>query len=215
MVFLTSQLNNPTIAITKQNYSEKMVKGSDSQPTKQSDLLQAIIEGFVDGVLILTQAGDWVHANERAGRICHKLCQAQSQNKSQEKLVPQQIWHICQSLIDSRDIFPDQNLIIEDEIDTDDANTFRLRARWFAFEETSQPYILVTMEDRLQSTQNAAFAEIKKFGLTSREAEVWILRRANYSYKEIAAKLYITHNTVKKHLKNIYAKQQEMLWEEE
>lgn len=211
MVFLAPKLNNKTATIERQINSEKMVKGADSQPTKQPSLLQAIIEGFVDGVLILTEGGNWVHSNERALRICHKLCQ----DKSQVNSVPQPIWHICESLIDSRDIFPDQSMIIEDEIDTDDECTFRIRARWFAFEETAQPYILVTMEDRLQSTQNAAVAEIKKFGLTSREAEVWLLRRSNYSYKEIAAKLYITHNTVKKHLKNIYAKQQEMLWEEE
>lgn len=211
MVFLAPKLNNKTATIEKQTYSEKMFKGVDSQPAKQPSLLQAIIEGFVDGVLILTEGGDWVHANERARRICHKLCQ----DKLQVNLVPQPIWHICESLIDSREIFPDQSMIIEDEIDTDDTSAFRIRARWFAFEETAQPYILVTMEDRLQSTQNAAVAEIKKFGLTSREAEVWLLRRSNYSYKEIAAKLYITHNTVKKHLKNIYAKQQEMLWEEE
>lgn len=211
MVFFTPKLNHKTLTIAGQTYSGKMVKEADSQAAKQPALLQAIIEGFVDGVLILTQAGDWVHANDRASRICHKF----RQDKSQINSVPQPIWHICESLIDSRDIFPDQNLIIEDEIDMDDAGAFRIRARWFAFEETAQPYILVTMEDRLQSTKNAAFAEIKKFGLTSREAEVWLLRRANYSYKEIAAKLYITHNTVKKHLKNIYAKQQEMLWDEE
>ncbi|MFB8791597.1 MAG: LuxR C-terminal-related transcriptional regulator [Potamolinea sp.] len=211
MVFLAPKLNDKSATIERQINSEKMVKGADSQAAKQPSLLQAIIEGFVDGVLIVTEGGDWVHSNERARRICHKLCQDTSQVNS----VPKPIWHICESLIDSRDIFPDQSMIIEDEIDTDDCSTFRIRARWFAFEETAQPYILVTMEDRLQSTQNTAVAEIKKFGLTSREAEVWLLRRSNYSYKEIAAKLYITHNTVKKHLKNIYAKQQEMLWEEE
>jgi len=211
MVFLAPKLNDQSATIEREINSEKMVKGTDSQPTKKPSLLQAIIEGFVDGVLIVTEGGDWVHANERARRICHKLCQ----DKSQVNLVPQPIWHICESLIDSRDIFPDQSMIIEEEIDTDDCSAFRIRARWFAFEETAQPYILVTMEDRLQSTQNTAVAEIKKFGLTSREAEVWLLRRSNYSYKEIAAKLYITHNTVKKHLKNIYAKQQEILWEEE
>jgi DNA-binding CsgD family transcriptional regulator len=211
MVFIAPKLNNKTATIERQVISEKMVKGSDSQPAKQPSLLEAIIEGFVDGVLIITERGDWVHGNDRARRICYQL----DQNQSQVNLVPQPIWQICESLIDSREIFPDQSIIIEDEIDADDTSAFRIRARWFAFEETSQPYILVTMEDKLQSTQNAAFAEIKKFNLTSREAEVWLLRRANYSYKEIAAKLYITHNTVKKHLKNIYAKQQEMLWEEE
>ena len=47
-----------------------------------------------------------------------------------------------------------------------------------------------------------------KCNLTSREQEIWSLRRSNYSYKEIAAELHITLNTVKKHLKNIYSKRE-------
>ncbi|NEQ50076.1 MAG: LuxR family transcriptional regulator, partial [Leptolyngbya sp. SIO3F4] len=40
-----------------------------------------------------------------------------------------------------------------------------------------------------------------------READVWILHRIGLSYQEIAARLYIALNTVKKHMKNVYAKQ--------
>jgi DNA-binding CsgD family transcriptional regulator len=74
-------------------------------------------------------------------------------------------------------------------------------------EENAHPYLLVTIEDRNQSTQNLAIADAKKYGLTRRETEIWLLRRANYSYKEIADKLCISINTVKKHLKNIHIKQ--------
>ncbi len=49
-------------------------------------------------------------------------------------------------------------------------------------------------------------ADVQKYGLTSREAAVWFFRQSNYSYKEIANKLFISVNTVKKHMKNIYAK---------
>lgn len=49
-------------------------------------------------------------------------------------------------------------------------------------------------------------ADVQKYGLTCREAEVWFLHRNKYSYKEIADKLFVTINTVKKHMKNIYAK---------
>ncbi len=68
--------------------------------------------------------------------------------------------------------------------------------------------IVVTLEDCNSSSQNIAIADAKKYGLTKREAEVWLLRYANLPYKEIAQHLYITINTVKKHIKNIYAKQQ-------
>jgi DNA-binding CsgD family transcriptional regulator len=87
--------------------------------------------------------------------------------------------------------------------------------RWLDLEKSGNPYLLVTVEDRLQSTQNAALTDVKKYGLTHREAQVWLLRQAKHSYKEIAAQLYITINTVKKHMKNIYAKQQSDIWVQE
>jgi DNA-binding CsgD family transcriptional regulator len=118
-------------------------------------------------------------------------------------------------LIDSRDLFPGQKMIIESEIHTNDLAVFRIRIRWLELDESERPYLLVTIEDRRQSTQNAAIADAKKYGFTPREAQIWLLRRANHSYKEIAAQLYITLNTVKKHMKNIYAKQQANLWVQE
>lgn len=211
MVAFAPELNSKIETFTKQKLSEKQLKMAQSQQAKPPAFLQAIIEGFVDGVLILTEQGGWIHANEYARRICHKL----SQGTSQLNAVPQQIWNVCESLIDSHEVFPEFKMIIESEVDTENSGIFRIRARWLVLDESVRPYLLVTLEDRRQSNHNIAIADAQKYGLTRREAEVWLLRRANYSYKEIAAKLYITHNTVKKHLKNIYAKQQEILWTEE
>lgn len=59
--------------------------------------------------------------------------------------------------------------------------------------------------------RNLAIAQAEHYGLTSREAEVWLLRQANYSCREIAAELYISLNTVKKHMKNIHAKREKVL----
>ncbi|WP_339382310.1 helix-turn-helix transcriptional regulator [Nostoc flagelliforme] len=70
------------------------------------------------------------------------------------------------------------------------------------------PCLLVTIENQYESVKNVALTEVKKFDLTRREAEIWFLYRSNYSYKEIATKLYITINTVKKHMKNIHTKRQ-------
>ena len=67
------------------------------------------------------------------------------------------------------------------------------------------------LEDRKQSVENTANTEVDKYGLTAREADVWFLYRANYTYKEIAAQLHISLNTVKKHMKNIHAKQETVL----
>jgi WD40 repeat protein len=51
----------------------------------------------------------------------------------------------------------------------------------------------------------------QKYNLTSREKEIWSLRRANYSLKEIAEALNISLRTIKKHMENIYAKRQTLL----
>ena len=44
------------------------------------------------------------------------------------------------------------------------------------------------------------------FGLTRRETEVAGFLRSAYSLPEIASRLYISHETVRTHVKNIYAK---------
>jgi len=184
-------------------------KGTTSS-NKQVYLLQAVIESFVDGILILTTQREFLHANGCARRICRQLMQG----TVSDSVIPQEIWRVCQSLIDSSDLYPEEKIFIESEvdIDLDKIVKLRIRARWLQLSTSDRNFLLVTLEDRNQTSQGLALADAKKYGLTDREAEVWLLRRANFSYKEIAAKLYITINTVKKHLKNIYAKQQEMLW---
>jgi DNA-binding CsgD family transcriptional regulator len=171
---------------------------------KQPSLFQAVLEGFIDGILILTDQGEWVHANDCARRICHQL----TTGVSQSDRVPQEIWRACKCLIDSLNLCSDQSVTIEDEITTSKSASYRIRAQWLNLDTIQRPCVLVTLEDRLQSVQNAAIAEGQKYGLTPRETEVWLRYRANYSYKEIASELYITFNTVKKHMKNIYVKQQ-------
>jgi DNA-binding CsgD family transcriptional regulator len=188
------------------------LKQDDIASTKSSNfdsvsLLEAVIESFVDGILILTTDYELVHINEYARRICGEL-QASS-NKYDS--VPEEILHICESLLDSREVFPNENIFMEYEIEKGKTVKLRIRARWLKMENGQSDRILVTLEDCYLSNHNSAIADAKKYGLTEREAQVWLLRRADLSYREIAQRLYITINTVKKHLKNIYAKQQDLV----
>lgn len=169
---------------------------------KPIPLLQAVLEGLIDGILILSEQGECLHANHCAKMICQQL----HLGNTQAGPVPEEIWHVCESLIESRDLFPTQKMIIESEITKSDSVAFRVRVRWLKLEEIKHPCLLVTLEDRYQSIQRMVTTDIHKYGLTPREAEVWSLYRANYSYKEIADELFITLNTVKKHMKNIHAK---------
>jgi DNA-binding CsgD family transcriptional regulator len=187
-----SQLQHNITSIQSSNLSNNQVY-----------LLQAVIESFVDGILILSRNGDLLHANDSARSTCHELSQKSSDT------VPEEIWQICESFIESRQLFPGENIFMEYELENTRIK-LRIRVRWLSRDD-KQKFLLVTLEDFNQSTQSIAIADAKKYGLTHREAEVWLLRRANLSYKEIAEKLFITINTVKKHLKNIYAKQNEII----
>lgn len=171
---------------------------------ERPSLFQAVLEGFIDGILILNDRGEWLHANDCARRICRQL----SQSTAQTNRLPQEIWRACQALIESLKLYPNKAVLIEDEITADQSITYRVRAQWLKLEAAQDACVLVTLEDRQQSIQNLAIAEGQKYGLTPREAEVWLRYRANYSYREIAAELFITQNTVKKHMKNIHAKRQ-------
>lgn len=169
-------------------------------------MLQAVLESL-DGILVLTTAGKWINANRSAKQICQQLQRSQTAAPT----VPVEIWRVCQCLIESRELFPDQQLILCDEIITREALALRIRVRWLELESLEESCLLVTLEDHQQSMQNMAIAEAHKYGLTPGEAKVWTLYRADYSYKKIAETLYITPNTVKKHMKSIHAKRKLVL----
>ena len=171
----------------------------------QEALFRGILESYVDGILILTERGEWVQANDYAHCVCSRLMQPQS--SAQSKRIPQPIWRVCEGLIESQSIESDQPVIIESEIANAQFPALRIRARWFKFNASERPCLLVILEDRRQSTQYLALTEADQYGLTPRESEIWLLRRANRTCKEIADELFISLNTVKKHIKNILAKQ--------
>jgi DNA-binding CsgD family transcriptional regulator len=180
---------------------------------KQPDniLLQGVIESFFDGILVLTEQGELVQANDLARKICEQI----TQGKPQRTPVPEEIWRVCHALIESRSFYHNQPVIIEAEITTDKLTWLWIRTRWLKLSAIKHPCLLVILEDRHQSVQNLAIAEVDKYGLTPREAEVWLLRRRQYAFKEIAIELSISLNTVKKHLKNIHAKRETVLYMEE
>ena len=180
-----------------------------SKPLGQSSnvhLLQTIIDNFTDGILILSDQGDILQANEVACQICAQF----STEQQQPNAVPQEIWFVCQTLIDIGHLYSSRPPMAESEIALE-AGTTRVRAQWLKLPLNQRPCLLVTLEDRNRSIKNLVNTEVNRYCLSSREADVWLLYRANYTYKEIAAELHISINTVKKHLKNINAKQETVL----
>ncbi|WP_040630773.1 helix-turn-helix transcriptional regulator [Fortiea contorta] len=178
----------------------------DCQKSPQTAFLQAVIESLEDGILIVNDEGKLIHANASARLICAQLNQ-----ENQASLVPTIIWELCQALTDNQNSPSEHLSMISDEIVLNQSTIFRVRARLVKLEEFSIPYFLITIENRYESMKNTAIAEIQKYELTPREAEIWCLHRVNCSRKDIADQLYISINTVKKHMKNIHAKRQAFL----
>ncbi|OKH33737.1 helix-turn-helix transcriptional regulator [Calothrix sp. HK-06] len=201
-----SQLKNNYITASIESYIFDNDSMKSIQTNEEIYLLQAVIEGFVDGIIILTPEMKLLHVNEYARNICNKLT-----GLYLEEIIPEEIWNVCESLIESRELLPDSNIFMELEVEKN-SKKVRIRARWLEMDDNKNEYMIVTLEDCHESNQSIAIRDAKKYGLTERETQVWLLRKANLSYKEIAARLYITINTVKKHLKSIYAKQQDMVW---
>lgn len=66
--------------------------------------------------------------------------------------------------------------------------------------------MVVFLEDRQETQLEDLRLQKEQYDLTERETEIWMLLQQEYSYQEIARRLQISLNTVKTHVKNIYAK---------
>ena len=179
----------------------------------QATLLLAAIESFTVGLVIVAQNGTILHTNSRAQTLLEKL------SYSASNLIPDRVWRACKNLVDCHgepnDVPPlEHKIVLEDEILTSHG-TILVKAQLFNWEYRSHGgnnCFLITLEDRDQSLVTVAKQEAHRYRLTTRETDVWCLKRMDKSYKEIAETLFISENTVKKHLKNIYAKKEQSRW---
>ncbi|MEM8545048.1 MAG: helix-turn-helix transcriptional regulator [Cyanobacteria bacterium P01_H01_bin.119] len=185
----------------------KTAFGPDACSSQDDGLLNALLNALPDGVIMVSPSGAVLHANQYAKGLCQQLT---SVAHSVQPL-PLSVWRICEALIESRELFPNRFFVIEDEIQTVAETTLRIRVRWMDQGAVEYPCLLVTLEDRHQSAKSAAIVEAQRYHLTQREKEVWLLRRIDCDYETIAQRLYISVNTVKKHLKNIYAKRSQFI----
>ncbi|NMG18888.1 helix-turn-helix transcriptional regulator [Brasilonema bromeliae SPC951] len=166
---------------------------------------QEVIEGLQDGILLLNETGELIHANTSACNIVSQI------NQDSSNYIPPAIWSLCETLLENRSNLAKKTMILSHEIVVDKSKVFCVRARWLNLEKCNRSYLLVSMENKYESLKNIAIVEVNKYKLTRREAEIWCLYRGKFSYKEIADQLYISMNTVKKHMRNIHAKRQAFL----
>jgi DNA-binding CsgD family transcriptional regulator len=188
--------------LVDQYFKEKDSLQVDFDDAKNYQIGRALVEEFIGGILVFTDQQKLIYASEPAYRVLGQL----KQSENGKDPIPSEIWHICQSLVQSRHLFPDQNWLIEFDIFTNAATTLHICSRWLNLDVIDHPCLLLTIEDRQQVMLNLVIEEAERYGLTPREKEVWLLQQSNYTYKQIAAELGITPNTVKKHMRSIYAK---------
>jgi DNA-binding CsgD family transcriptional regulator len=174
-----------------------------------SEFLLAILEGFLDGILVLTDRKQLLYINNTARRLCQRLL-----TKNAGTSVPPAIWQMCESLMANQHVYPEKLMVMESEVEHEEKR-LRIRVQSLLLDGVDRPCLIVRLQDQQQVVQTMAIAEAQKWQLTERESQVWLLRRAGSRRKQIAAELYISEDTVKKHLGNINAKRQSYLDEEE
>lgn len=164
--------------------------------------LESFLESFSDGVLIFTLDGELLHANNS---LYHML-ESYAALLAQTTLFSEEILHLHRLLINNSECYQPSPGFVASDVKLTRVNVLRIRARRFQVGAYPNPLLWVSVEDQQASLSAQAFVESRKYGLSDRETEVWRLRKANCTYSEIAGLLFISINTVKKHLSNITSK---------
>ena len=162
--------------------------------------------------MLLDPQGQLVQSSLRARFFCNRLLQGstpQSSNpKSQSHVIqlPDEVTKLADSLIESRELFPELRFQLQDDVLCADGTELHLQARWIHLESQRSPHIIVTLTNLTESTHQQALYDAYQYNLTPRETEVWKYRLQGFSYEQICKGLYIEKNTVKKHIKSINRK---------
>ncbi len=176
--------------------------------------LNSILESLIDGVLITKELDNIIYSNTIAQQLCRQIhpevdnpTQSPKSSKSNANPhVPDEILKLHALMLED----PAQTLILESEL-TIDHQPYRIRVQRIDLETSGENCLLTRIENQAQSHRYQAALEAQQYGLTSREAEVWSLRRQDLSRQQIAQKLHVSIDTVKKHLGNIQMKRQSYL----
>jgi DNA-binding CsgD family transcriptional regulator len=172
--------------------------------------LNSILESLIDGVLITQELDNIIYSNTIAQQLCRKIHPEIENPKAPKSNVtphiPDEILKLHALMLED----PAQALILESEL-TIDHQPYRIRVQRIDLETSGENCLLTRIENQAQSHRYQAALESQQYGLTSREAEVWSLRRQDLSRQQIAQKLHVSIDTVKKHLGNIQMKRQSYL----
>ena len=177
-----------------------------NSPAECDEFWSALVDLLPEGVIVVAPNMKLVHLNLKAKELCQRLTHSNYKFDS----LPSNLVEICQHLIRKSGV--EDRLVVESE--TPGGLRLRIRARWFSskpnLNETAGlvtgRFILLLLESYDEILREELRIERYRYDLTEREAEIWLLLRQEYSYQDIAKALRISLNTVKTHIKNVYAK---------
>lgn len=110
-----------------------------------SPLLAGITEGLKTGIVLLSTTGTIVHANRYAQQICQGLSSHSDSPSGRSLILPEPMRRLVDALIESQDLFPGYDLILEDEIETEAGGLIQISTRWLRQGPDTSPAILVTL----------------------------------------------------------------------
>ncbi|MGD1854188.1 MAG: helix-turn-helix transcriptional regulator [Leptolyngbyaceae cyanobacterium] len=162
------------------------------------------------GFILLDTAGNILRSTTKANEFCALLHRDSPGHlfgavDSQAGL-PTQITALANFLMESVEDFPEHTLQLYDTVFIPGGIRLHLMVKWIELVDQPQQCMLVTLEDLTQIAHHRAQSDSYRYGLTTRETEVWELYLQGFSYREVSEKLMIAHNTVKKHMKGIFSK---------
>lgn len=196
-------LCSPPAALPLPTHSSPLEALDNSPPT----LLTAVLEGFNEGVLIITQTGQLLHANHLGHTLAQHLSQWDGANMD---AIPPSLWTICRYLLEGRELFPDHPLILTQDFRGPQGFRLRARVQWLDGIDNGAGHVLVMLEDPTSAALSQAQLKALEVRLTPREQQVWRLRQRQCSPQAIAEELYLSLATVKRHLRQIHNKRRQI-----
>jgi DNA-binding CsgD family transcriptional regulator len=191
----------------------RIEKSSQALPAELTDLKllwSSLVDSLQQGVIVVSRRVKPIYWNQKAKELCRHLTERQELTLSE---LPTAVSEACHRLLRSNRL-SNEPLVMECQVSA--SQTIRIQMQWLTpnssrefgsgSDRTSSSYIVVFLEDCTERLRAELRIEQKKYDLTEREAEVWMLLRQEYTYQEIAKMLQISLNTVKTHVKNVYAK---------
>ncbi len=183
--------------------------GEQSVPSSSPQTLAEIADSInlVANHMVLTEQGQVLYIGDYLKRTLSSAGPYINDGEgSGEAAISPEFAFVCQILRASRSRFPQQNWTIHCNIFTKTGHALGVHASWVKPQPAQSAYILITVEDSQQIAQEILRHEVRAWGLTPREQEVWLLNRQGHTYGQMAEQLCITLNTVKKHMRSIHAK---------